>query len=244
MCDEPKKAKGSLKHIQWYVNERPDLLDAAIFSASPTLASLAQGSCEWVSPLADDKYLECWNKRFLERLDLLEWLDAFRSFWPFAGSGTPHWDALAKVPLEVGSGVVMLEAKAHKNELDKPKDRAGATAKDSRELIEASCAAARRFYCVPPDTRSWEDSYYQVGNRLAHLWWMHVVPNVPTWLVWVFFTNDHVTWNSDALAAHQWHHVFATVKQKVGLRPGHPLENRIAAAYLPPSPEARCGQHT
>jgi hypothetical protein len=239
MRDDAKEAKGSLKHIQWYVNERPDLLDAAIFTASPTLASAAKASCDWVSPLADDQYREYWNERFLEKLDLSDWLKCFQSFWPFTGTGTPHWDALARVQVPGGSGVVMVEAKAHLSEFDKPKDRAGATAKTSRALIEASCARARRFYGVPTDTPLWEDSYYQMGNRLAHLWWMHAVPNVPTWLVWIFFTDYHATWPSGALAAHQWHHVFATVKQKVGLRPGHPLEERIVAAYLPPSPVVR-----
>jgi hypothetical protein len=50
--------KGSKRHICWYVNEAPDILNAALFSASPSLAEAAASEPEWVSPLADDGYEE------------------------------------------------------------------------------------------------------------------------------------------------------------------------------------------
>ena len=62
------EAKGSLRHVRWYVNQAPDQLDAAVFTASSSLAAAATQRPEWVSPLAGDDYLECWNERFLERL--------------------------------------------------------------------------------------------------------------------------------------------------------------------------------
>src|SRR5581483_11805902 len=117
-------AVGSLGHIWRYVNKRPDLLSDVVMTALPSLSSVAKGELEWVSPLGAE--LECWNRRFLEKLDLLDWEEDFRSFWPFSGSGTPHWDALAKVPTKDGPGVVLVEAKAHLGEFDKPKDSTGA----------------------------------------------------------------------------------------------------------------------
>ena len=227
-----RKAKGSLSHIRAYVNEDSEMLDAAIFSAAPSLVAEARGDLRWVSPLASDGHLECWNERFLERLDLLDRLQSFQEFWPFSGSGTPHWDALATVPTTDGVGVVMVEAKAHRGELVKPGDATGSTG-SALAQISRSCTIAREFFGVPADTRPWETSYYQVGNRLAHLYWMVTKAQMPTWLVWVFIVNDPV-W-SDALTAHQWHAQFEAVKHAVGLRSGHPLEHRIAAVYLPPS---------
>jgi len=226
--------KGSLKHMRWYATERADHLTDAIFSASPSLASEARGSLDWLSPLPGDQPQECWNERFLERVGLVDQLAAFRDFWPFSGSGTPHWDALARVPVLDGQGVVMVEAKAHKGELMKPGDKSGARAMDSIAKIGRSCAAARTFYGVSPTTVPWEARYYQVGNRLAHLYWMNEIAETPTWLVWLFFTNDP-SWD-DRLAAHEWHKLFETVRQEVGLPAHHQLDSRIAAAYLPPSP--------
>ena len=54
------------------MNDAPDILNAALFSASPSLAEAAVSEPEWVSPLADDGYEEFWNERFLQRLDLLD----------------------------------------------------------------------------------------------------------------------------------------------------------------------------
>jgi hypothetical protein len=182
-----REPKGSLKHVRWYVNERSAYLTDTIFTASPSLAAEAVGDLRWVSPLAAEKYLECWNARFLDKLDLLDRLEAFQAFWPFSGSGTPHWDALATFPTTDGFGVVMVEAKAHRGELVKPDDRAGATDEASLALIKQSCLDARDFYRVPPRTPPWEESFYRVGNRLAHLYWMNREAKVPTWLIWIFF---------------------------------------------------------
>ena len=78
--------KGSKRHVCWYVNEGRgrDILNAALFSASPSLAGAAASEPTWVSPLADEGYEEFWNERFLDRLELLAGhLEAFREFWPF-----------------------------------------------------------------------------------------------------------------------------------------------------------------
>ena len=225
--------KGSLKHIRCYANDGSKCLSAAVFTAAPSLTAVAEGDLLWVSPVADDEHIECWNEQFLQRLDLLAHLESFRGFWPFSGSGTPHWDALATVPTRLGPGVVMVEAKAHEGELVKPGDKTGAMGA-SLELIRESCEKARRFYGVSSDTPAWETSYYQVGNRLAHLYWMNQEAKVPTWLVWLFFTSDASV--GVGLTAPEWHNRFEEVKAAVGLRRHHPLEGRVAVAYLPPSP--------
>jgi hypothetical protein len=188
--------KGSQRHICWYVNEPSarDHLNAALFSASPSLAEAAASGPEWVSPLAAENYQEFWNERFLERLGLLDdHLDSFREFWPFRPwvngkvnwSGTPHWDALARVPLASGrQGAIMVEAKAHRGELVKPKDKSGADP-PSLKKIRNSFAEVRVYYEIAAEVPPWETRYYQFCNRLAHLWWMNERADVLTWLVWV-----------------------------------------------------------
>jgi hypothetical protein len=236
--------KGSKRHICWYVNHAPEHLNAALFSATTSLAEAAISAPEWVSPLANEGYEEFWNERFLQRLDLLdEHLESFREFWPFKPwandkvnpRGTPHWDAIARVPLAGGvRGVIMVEAKAHRGELAKPNDRSKAD-EQSLKKIRSSFADVRAYFGIPDQTPAWESRYYQFCNRLAHLWWMNERARVPTWLVWVLTVDDPV-WH-DRMTAPQWHDVFQTIKSEVGLPPQHRLKDRISVAYLPGAPE-------
>jgi hypothetical protein len=236
--------KGSMRHICWYVNEASAILNAALFGSSWSLAAAAAADPTWISPLADEDYEECWNERFLERLDLLaSHLDAFHEFWPFKAwvngkvnwQGTPHWDALARVPLKDGRrGAIMVEAKAHRGELVKPKDRSGAKP-DSLEKIRKSFAEVRDFYEIKQGVPPWETRYYQFCNRLTHLWWMNKPADVPTWLVWVLIVDDPV-W-PDRMTAPEWHEAFQAIKGEVGLYTGHRLEDRISVVYLPAAPE-------
>jgi hypothetical protein len=235
--------KGSKRHICWYVNEAPALLNGTLFSASSMLAHAAAADPVWLSPLADEGYEEYWNERFLERLDLLdEHLESFRAFWPFKPwangkvnpRGTPHWDALARVPLASGRpGAIMIEAKAHRGELMKPNDRSKA---DDQSLakIRTSFAEVRGFYEIDDAVPAWETRYYQFCNRLAHLWWMNERAEVPTWLVYVLIVDDPA-WR-DGMTAPQWNDAFEMIRREVGLRPGHRLADKIGVVYLPAAP--------
>lgn len=221
------------------------MLTAALFSASPSLVEAASTDPTWISPLVTENYEECWNERFLERLDLLnDHLESFREFWPFKPwvdgkvnpRGTPHWDALARVPLMADdSGVVMVEAKAHRGELVKPNDRSKADA-PSLGKIRTSFAAVRDFYEVDDAAPAWESRYYQFCNRLAHLWWMNVVARVETWLVWLLVVDDPV-WR-DRMTAPQWHEALQKIKREIGLPSQHRLEDKVVVVYLPAAPEA------
>lgn len=240
----PDEAKGSKRHICWYVNEAPEYLNAALFSASASLAGAAAANPEWVSPLVRDNYEECWNERFLERLGLLgDHLKSFSDFWPFKPwvnrkvnpRGTPHWDALARVPL-ASEGVVMVEVKAHRGELVKPNDRSKADPKSLKKIKE-SFAEVRDYFGVAEAAAPWESHYYQFCNRLAHLYWMNERAKVPTWLVWVLIVDDPA-WPKDAMSAPKWHEAFQMIKTEVGLPAQHPLAERISVVYLSPAPEA------
>jgi hypothetical protein len=228
--------EGSEWHIRWYVNSRADLLDAAIYTALPSLATAATGQRpDWRSPCPPD-FEELCNERFIKVLDLDQHLDAFRGFWPFSGRGTPNWDAAAVVPLVGGDGVVLVEAKAHIGEFDKHDDKSGAKDETSKQMIDDALMAARRFYTVPPGAPDWRLHYYQVCNRLTHLWWMCTKADMPTWLVWLFIVDDPYWPPSQRFSAALAQTTYLHVMQTVGLPSTHPLDDRIAAVCLPPSP--------
>jgi hypothetical protein len=230
--------RGSERHIRWYANEGRRCLDAAIFTALPSLASAAtDGELEWLCP-CPPSFEELRNERFIEALGLDDRLDAFRAFWPFSGKGTPNWDAVARAQFGSGHGAVLVEAKAHLAEFDKRDDKSGARDPGSQAMIDRGLQAARKFYGVSPTAPDWRHSYYQVSNRLTHLSWMCAKADMPTWLVWVFIVDDPDWPIAKRLSAPIARRTFDRVLAEIGLPRLHPLSDRIAAVFLPPAPPA------
>src|SRR5262249_52571226 len=107
-CDRDGKAfAGSQRQIQFYVNERPLVLNQAISDAFKTALDL-----RWVSPLASERYREYWDSAFLRALGSSQYSKQLSNFWP---NGGPHWDALAVESRT--RGVVLLESKSHVSEI-------------------------------------------------------------------------------------------------------------------------------
>ena len=72
---------GSQLQIQTYVNCRRGQLDAAILNALPELAERG-ASLEWVSPLAEKRFVECHDGSFLSALGLQDSAGLLVEFWP------------------------------------------------------------------------------------------------------------------------------------------------------------------
>jgi hypothetical protein len=217
----PRGYKGSKLHMQDAVADRLAELDNSIADALPALRGRA---LTWVSPLRTDDYDEYYDGDFLDALGLDAHKSALADFWPLGG---PHWDALATVE---GGGVVLVEAKARVHEARNP-DRSGATAASSVARIAASTARSRAFFGVPPSSPSWAEQHYQVANRLAHLWWLHRERGVPTWLVFLGFT-DSPDWPRDKLTPPKWRMQISEVFSKLGVPTDHPLKERIGVAVM------------
>jgi hypothetical protein len=81
---------------------------------------------------------------------------------------------------------VFLEAKAHIPEAASPATAASPT---SRKLILRSLAEARRHY-APRAKADWSGTFYQYANRLAHHYFLRVVNELPSHLVFLYFVND------------------------------------------------------
>lgn len=98
-------AAGSHRHLQLYVNQHAEALDARVRESFPELSS---ASFDWRSPLASDGYREYWNRAFLEAVDQGQHADALAQFWPRGG---PHWDGLAVVAQDARPrGMLLVEA--------------------------------------------------------------------------------------------------------------------------------------
>jgi hypothetical protein len=163
--------KGSQRWIQEIINGDSSILDDAI----------RLGRIDWRSPLAADAYSEYRDDAFLERLSITLPKRSLPSFWPRGG---PQWDALGRAAT---GEVVLVEAKAHLNELYSP--QMGATAEPSVARIQLSLRETAAHLSVP-DGFDWSRQFYQYANRLAHAYFLSAVNAVPAKLVFVYFIGD------------------------------------------------------
>jgi hypothetical protein len=168
---------GSQRLLQLAVNRRPELLLSAMRRSG---AVGRREQLRWVSPLESDGYREYRDAAALSRLALADRLRRpLRDFWPARGC---VWDALG---VAGESRPILVEAKAHIAEAASSGSRASPK---SRHLIEKSLAAARRHYSSRSKA-NWTGLFYQYANRLAYHFYLHKLNEVPSSLVFLYFTN-------------------------------------------------------
>lgn len=167
--------RGSLMYVQRLISQCPQLLDAELRQLG-VIGHTA--SIVWKSPLERDQWAEYRDKDFLHQLGRDDVADALEKFWPTRG---PQWDGLGVE----GSNLILLEAKAHVDELN-----SSCTAKSAKSLkqINDALQATKRALGARPDA-DWLNGYYQLANRLAHLTFLRK-QGANAWLVLLQFTGQ------------------------------------------------------
>jgi len=220
-----RASEGSHLHLQNLVNDYPEYLNCLILSNSPSLRTYAAAHPKWVSPLASDDYAEYQDEQFLEAIGFPKLSRKLADFWPRRG---PVWDALATVEGKSGSqGVILLEAKSHIMEL--AGTGCGASGK-SLEKIKSSLTTVKRELKVKRKI-DWLGEYYQYANRLAHLYFLTIVGQVPTWMVFLYFVGDVEQKGPSTVA--EWTASIDLMHDKVGLPRDHLLEQTIINVFAP-----------
>lgn len=135
---QQKGEKGSLKWIQFILNNCPDILDNSI---NKFLPDTHIQPIEWLSSLADDDYAEYQDQAFLDLLEIELTKKELKDFWPLIG---PQWDALGRIKNEA---YFLVEAKAHVSEIISSSQ---AKAKSSVSLINKSLREIKNFLNLKP----------------------------------------------------------------------------------------------
>ena len=173
---QPIGNKGSLKWIQYFVNEKREIFDEIILRE----LKIQEDQINWKSPLKGDEYSEYRDLSFLKLLDLEEFDEQLKTFWPRSG---PQWDALAKTR---DGKYLLFEAKANIPEI---LSSCQAKHPDSIKLIEKSIETTKR-YLGKSKGQNWFDGFYQYANRISHLYFFRKVCNLDAHLIFVYFCND------------------------------------------------------
>ena len=168
--NQGKATRGSQFWLQKLINEQPEALNNAIIDMAPALAGQ---TIEWVSPLASEGYREYRDHAFLKKLGVQLTERPLESFWP---KGGPVWDGLARTS---AGEVLLVEAKSHIPEAVSPPSRAS---EKSLKLIRASLDETK-IYLNGSGDADWAGIFYQVTNRLAHLYLLKTLNKVPSHLI-------------------------------------------------------------
>ena len=222
MARVPKKKgdKGSLRAIQWYVNEAPDELGRQIEEAS---RGGIKAPIAWKSPRQGDAFAEYSDAEFIEKLEVPLPARSLEQFWP---KGGPNWDALGT---SRNGQVVLVEAKSHVSEIISSPCGAGKPA--LRRIKAALCEVAAALEV--DSSCDWTGTFYQYANRLAHLYFLRDVNKVPAWLVQVCFVND--TTVVGPKTAPEWRAAVEVLQGALGLK-----KHRLSRYVVEVFPDASC----
>jgi hypothetical protein len=216
---------GSQLYLQEIVNNKPKYVNYLILRKSPSLVQYALEDPHWVSPLAKKNYEEYADDRFLQAISQARLYRQLRQFWP---AGGPQWDALAIVKGKDGSsGVILAEAKANIPESGDPVYACRAMGK-SRQKIENSLALIKKDLGAKPDA-DWMGDYYQYANRLAYLYFLHIMCNVSTWLVFIYFVGGKKVTSPRSIK--EWRRRIRQIQKALGLPKNHLLTERIVEIF-------------
>ncbi len=175
---QPKGTKGSLRWIQHVVNECPDVLSKLVIDS---IGAGKEKSIEWLSPKADDDYSEYRDQDFLDLLGIKLSTTSLNDFWPKQG---PQWDALGRIE---DKAYFLVEAKAHVSEIISSSQAKSAK---SKALINNSLYETGKYLKLNPNI-DLSKRFYQYSNRLAHLYLLRELNNIPAYLVFVYFISDY-----------------------------------------------------
>lgn len=206
--------RGSLLWIQKAVNKHPDVLNRLLLPQIAGAKSIA-----WRSPLESDELAEYRDSAFLERIGLDHLAEPLGKFWPIRG---PQWDALGTTD---AGDIVLVEAKAHINELVSGGSKAEAEASVSR-IDGAFSQTIAALKAVPQIT--WTGPLYQTANRIAHLYFLNS-QGVSAWLALVCFVGDETMKGPNS--ADEWRGALHLANRMLGLPSSHPLSRRILYVF-------------
>ena len=209
-------ANGSQKWIQKLINEKPDLLN------SPLRTQLDLPDTEkitWLSPIADDEYAEYQDQDFLDLLGIKLINVPLSDFWPSRG---PVWDGLGKSD---SGNVFLVEAKSHISEVLSPKTGAG---EKSLRQIKKSLHETKTFLHSNSE-HDWSSVFYQYTNRLAHLYLLRALNEVPAYLIFLYFVNDkHM---DGPRSVDEWIGALSLLKSYLGVG-RHRLDRYVAEIFI------------
>lgn len=223
---------GSEWHLLRYLGYHRSLLSQKVSEA------LGAESVTWLDfpfskngmPLQDDREF-----KGLEFLTDARILGKWAYFWPRSGNAQ-NWDAVGKAVIEGKEAWVLVEAKAHVEEV---KSRCGAISRRSRAQIMDVLAEVWEYLgATSQPLEHWFEPYYQFANRLAVLYFLGR-EGIAAHLVNVYFygERERAGWECPQSPS-EWEKVIRDEEAWLGISGDNGLLKRVHHAFLAVNPLA------
>ena len=209
---------GSQKWLQIAINQKQVVLDSAIGRQTHLLEMEEQ--ITWLSPLKLFGYKEYRDKAFLDCLEIKLLKRPLSSFWPRNG---PLWDGLGKTS---DGKLLLVEAKSHILEICSPPSQAS---EKSLPQIRASLKEVKNAMKLRHE-KDWTGTFYQYANRIAYLYLLCELNQLPAYLVFLYFVNDQEMNGPNSVE--EWKGAIRLIETCLGLPPKHKLSDFILHVYL------------
>lgn len=224
--DVPKSnpASRSQRWMQFFVNEQSAILNHAIRKVT---GIAPQTDISWRSPLANDRFAEYFDQAFLDCLGITPSKVPLKAFWP---SGGPHWDGLA---LTSTGEVILVEAKA--NIVEFATDPCGAESPASIDQIKKSLGELQQFMDIKGNRcrpELWFNAFYQYANRLAHLYFLRQLNDIPTHLIFLDIINDPESGDGGVKSADGWKSLVRLAEACLGITASKPLMKHVHHIHI------------
>jgi len=132
------------------------------------------------------------------------------------------WDGLGKS--DTGN-VFLVEAKSHISEVLSPKTGAG---EKSLNKIKKGLNETKTFLNSNSE-HDWSSIFYQYTNRLAHLYLLRALNEVPAYLVFLYFLNDKDMKGPRSID--EWIGALSLLKSYLGVG-RHRLDKDVAEIFI------------
>jgi hypothetical protein len=161
---------------------------------------------------------------------------AWVKFWPQTGN-VPNWDAVGLLESNSRVEYLLVEAKAHVEELQ---SSCSASKNGGLDMIRKALDATIKANGFAADVEDWLSPYYQYANRLAHLHFL-LQHRVSARLVFIYFCGDN--WGGKTLSngkapkcpeeAQQWDAYLKDMYDHLRMNGRSKLEERVHSLFLP-----------
>jgi len=118
-------------------------------------------------------------------------------------ANTPNWDLVCKCMVGDRPGLILVEAKAHENEMKSRDDISAAKGENAASIAKALSQATAGWNAMMPGFNLMANSHYQLSNRFAFAWKLATM-KIPVILVYLGFLDademsgrklrDHAQW--------------------------------------------------
>jgi hypothetical protein len=211
-------AAGSQRWLQLAVNVHPGLVEEPLMSS---LGGASHAPLEWLCPLHSGGYREYKDLDAMKALGVPASVQhTLADFWPRRG---PVWDGLAR---SAKGELLLLEAKANIPELVHGRTPAGP---ESLRKITERLREVREFL-APKSTAEWAHTFSQYASRLAFLYFLRHMNQLPARLVFVYFVNARDMRGPTTRV--EWESALALMHAALGLPRRHPLSPFIHNLFI------------